>query len=195
MPQPNHARNLAFQSHTGCARHSLPKRRKRKSDIASGALLDEQAFVDVGPKDAAHLATKAVESFLQTIDNRIRTLSAAKGGPLSPLESIFAVKSPWIYGHLGLVVDEAYGRVWRSNCGKSVCFDPESLAWDVFLAAWDGGASGCPQELWDCRDDLLHDPVREKAIRRDVNRKLRPLGIRLERKRPPRLVECPTFTK
>ncbi len=180
------------QSHGEGLQHLLPRRRTHKHDGSSRAKLDESAFGTIGAGTAAVDATDAVSSLLIEMDDRIRNLAAGKGGPLFPPESIFAVTSPWIHGYLGLVVDELRGEVRRANLDTAVCFEPDSLAWKIFLAAWNGGESGCSKGEWDCRDDLLQDPIREKAIRRDVNQKLRILSIRLEPRRPPRLVECPT---
>lgn len=150
----------------------------------------ESAFAAVGSVKGNLIAAEAVENFLHEMDHRVRTLAAGKGGPLFPRESVFTVQSPMIYGYLGLVVDEERGEVRRCSFDAPVCFEPDSLTWTVFLAAWDGGEPGCSQENWDRRDDLLQDPIREKAIRRDVNQKLRILGIRLVPRCLPRLVEC-----
>lgn len=195
MTNSHQARRSPCQSRTQNLQHSLPRRRTRDYDGSRYATLDESAFGTIGAGTASVDATDAVSSLLIEMDDRIRSLAAGKGGPLYPPESIFTVPSPWIHGYLGLVVDELRGEVRRVNLDPVVFFKPDSLAWTVFLAAWNGGESGCGKGEWDCREDLLQDPIREKAIRRDVNQKLRILSIGLEPRRPPRLVECPTPTR
>ena len=188
-------RSSTSQSHVEVQPHSLPRRRTREHHGSRCAALDESAFVAIGAGNAALTATDVASSFLIEMNERILNLEAGKGGLLWPPETVFTVPSPWIHGYLGLVVDELRGEVRRVNLGAAVYFDPDSLAWTVFLAAWNGGDLGCSKREWEYRDDLLHDPIREKAIRRDVNKKLRILSIRLQPRRPPRLVECPTPTR
>lgn len=190
MPNLNQARDLEFQSPPESGEHSLPKRRERDSKMTCRAQWHESAFAAVGSVNGNLIAVEAVEDFLHEMDHRVRTLAAGKGGPLYPRESVFAVQSPWVYGYLGLVVDEERGEVQRYSFDAPVCFEPDSLTWTVFLAAWDEGEPGCSPEKWDLRDDLLQDPIREKSTRRDLNQKLRILGIRLVPRCLPRLVEC-----
>jgi hypothetical protein len=185
------AREIEFESSTDGARHSLPRRRNRGTNSARSAQLYESEFAAIGNMKIELDAVEVVKNFVRELDDRIQTLAAGKGGPLYPLETVFTVQCPWISGYLGLVVDEERGEVRRSNYDAPVCFLPDSVAWTVFLAAWNGGESGCSQEIWESREDLLQDPIREKAIRRDVSKKLRVLGIRLQLRQPPRLVECP----
>jgi len=165
-----------------------PPRRRTPRERGANWLPSEKAFeaLNLG---SAEQAVQAVRDFSEVVSNRLETLQAGKGGPLLPRWPQLAVDSTWICGHLDLSVDEQHGEVRRLGINLVVSFQPDSLAWEVFQAAWDGGEAGYTKERWLERDQALLDPVREKSIRRDVNRKLRVLGIRLEPRCPPRLVE------
>lgn len=187
------AQNMELQSIADSAHHSLPRRRDTSS--AHDAQLQEREVATIGNLKSGLIAVEAVQNFVREMDDRIQILATGKGGPLYPRESVFAVQSPWVYGYLDLLVDEQRGEVRRCNFGAQVCFEPDSVAWTVFLAAWNGGESGCSHEIWDCRGDLLQDPITVKAIRRNVNQKLSILRIRLEPRRLPRLIVYPSPRK
>lgn len=168
---------------------SRPEPRRRTPRSTKLRLLDEQKFAVIEAATTNLLPLAALDQTIQSLAARVEMLRAGKGGRLFVTDSVFELNGPWVPGHLGLNVDEQHGEVRREGYRMPIHFVVPSLEWLIFLAAWNGGACGCSVEQWERRDRMLKVKDREKSIRRNVNDKLKRLGIRLKPRRPPRFVE------
>ena len=133
-------------------------------------------------------ACDAVNAFAERSITRMNSLKLGKGGLLYPVESLFTFPNCHISGYLALTVDEDHGEVRRDGRRGVVSFQVHSLAWKVFLAAWNAGPNGCDERWLNSCDPHLRTPNVEKSVRRSVMGKIRILGITLELRRPPRLI-------
>lgn len=168
------------------ADHQPPRPTPRST---TGPLLHPQAFAKIENPEMESLAITAVEVTVANLSRRLDELQSAKGGPLFATPSVFAVPSVWIDGYLGLIVDEQQGEVRRRGLNVTVSFQVGSVPWQIFLIAWESGATGCSVEDWlRHKSDMQIEGI-SKYHSRNVNDKLAVLGLRLELRRPPRLVE------
>lgn len=166
--------------------HQPPRPNPR---LTRGRLLDPQAFAKIENPAMESLAITAVEVTVANLSRRLDELQSAKGGPLFATPSMFAVPSVSIDGYLGLIVDEQQGEVRRRGLNVAVSFQVGSVPWEIFLIAWESGATGCSVENWlRHKSDMQIEGI-SKYHSRNVNNKLAVLGLRLELRRPPRLVE------
>lgn len=168
---------------------SRPEPRRKTPRSFLGRLLDDDEFAAMETATTNLLPLVALEQTIQSLAGRIEMLRAGKGGPLFVTDSVFELNGPWVPGHLDLDVDEQHGEVRREGYRPSVHFEVNSLAWAVFRIAWESGAAGCSLEDWEHFQRSKDIVGISKFHCRGVNNKLRVLGIRLEARCAPRLVE------
>lgn len=189
MPRPQEPCSSVLNPAAAVHELPSPKPRRNGTRSATGRTLDHRAFAKIRNPAADALANAAVEEGTQKLLRRFDELQSGTGGPLFTVPPELAVPMVWVDGYLGLIVDEEHGEVRRRGTNVTVSFDVGSLPWQVFVMAWESGETGCGAEDWMQHKSDTQSEVDHKYHRREVNDKIAVLGLRLEHRRPPRLVE------
>lgn len=90
-------------------------------------------------------------------------------------------------GHLGLIVNESEGTVGRTGTRCVVSFEPGSAQFHTFKVAYLAGDVGATEEEW--MKGYAADQRSRREVRKKMNKKIEPLGIKTSEDFPMKLQE------